>query len=207
MPTAGRTVDPADLNRYRSTQLPNEGRTAAAALLWRLPALRRGAELFPLADVRLVRQAPSWTPRTTDLQLPAGAGAGPPAGALPARSRPAAAQPSYGNWESSGLDGHMGGHYLSALALMYASTGDAEVLRRLNYFVAELKRCQQANGNGYLGGIPAAPAPGAPSRKASCKPTTSRSTANGSRGTTCTRSTPACATPTAMPATRTRAPC
>jgi DUF1680 family protein len=48
----------------------------------------------------------------------------------------------------------MGGHYLSALALMYAATGDAEVLKRLNYFVAELKRCQQANGDGYLGGIP-----------------------------------------------------
>jgi DUF1680 family protein len=48
----------------------------------------------------------------------------------------------------------MGGHYLSALALMYASTGDAEVLRRLNYFVAELKRAQQANGDGYVGGIP-----------------------------------------------------
>jgi DUF1680 family protein len=63
-------------------------------------------------------------------------------------------QPSYGNWESSGLDGHLGGHYLSALALMYASTGDEEVLRRLNYFVAELKRCQEKNGNGYIGGIP-----------------------------------------------------
>lgn len=62
---------------------------------------------------------------------------------------------SYGNWESSGLDGHMGGHYLSALSLMYASTGDAEVLERLNYVVAQLQRCQQANGNGYLGGIPA----------------------------------------------------
>ena len=48
----------------------------------------------------------------------------------------------------------MGGHYLSALALMYASTGDAAVLERLNYFVAELKRAQQANGDGYLGGIP-----------------------------------------------------
>ena len=63
-------------------------------------------------------------------------------------------QPSYGNWEASGLDGHMGGHYLSALALMVAATGDAEILRRLNYFVAELKRAQQANGDGYLGGIP-----------------------------------------------------
>jgi hypothetical protein len=62
--------------------------------------------------------------------------------------------PSYGNWESSGLDGHMGGHYLSALALMAASTGDAEVQQRLDHFVAELKRCQDAMGTGYLGGIP-----------------------------------------------------
>nr|WP_218892693.1 glycoside hydrolase family 127 protein [Duganella sp. 1224] len=63
-------------------------------------------------------------------------------------------QPTYGNWESSGLDGHMGGHYLSALALMYAATGDQQVRRRLDYCVAELQRCQQANGNGYLGGVP-----------------------------------------------------
>ncbi|MCE4555412.1 glycoside hydrolase family 127 protein [Pelomonas cellulosilytica] len=62
--------------------------------------------------------------------------------------------PSYGNWESSGLDGHMGGHYLSALALMWASTGDAEVKRRLDYVVAELKRCQDTLGTGYIGGIP-----------------------------------------------------
>jgi DUF1680 family protein len=63
-------------------------------------------------------------------------------------------QPTYGNWESTGLDGHMGGHYLSALALMYAATGDDQVLQRLNYFVTELKRCQQANGDGYIGGVP-----------------------------------------------------
>lgn len=62
--------------------------------------------------------------------------------------------PSYGNWESSGLDGHMGGHYLSALALMYASTGDAEVKQRLDHVVAELKRCQDALGTGYIGGVP-----------------------------------------------------
>ncbi|HEX7645110.1 MAG TPA: glycoside hydrolase family 127 protein [Burkholderiaceae bacterium] len=63
-------------------------------------------------------------------------------------------KPSYGNWESGGLDGHMGGHYLSALSLMYAATGDKAVLARLNYFVAELKKCQERNGDGYLGGIP-----------------------------------------------------
>jgi uncharacterized protein len=61
---------------------------------------------------------------------------------------------TYGNWESTGLDGHIGGHYLSALSLMYAATGDQEVLSRLNYVIAELKKCQQKNGNGYIGGIP-----------------------------------------------------
>jgi len=60
----------------------------------------------------------------------------------------------YGNWESSGLDGHIGGHYLSALAMMYASTGTAELKKRLDYMVDELARCQAKNGNGYVGGIP-----------------------------------------------------
>jgi len=62
--------------------------------------------------------------------------------------------PSYGNWESSGLDGHMGGHYVSALALMWASTGDPVVKQRLDYVIAELKRCQDKIGTGYIGGIP-----------------------------------------------------
>jgi uncharacterized protein len=60
----------------------------------------------------------------------------------------------YGNWESSGLDGHIGGHYLSALAMMYASTGNAELKQRLDYMISELARCQAKNGNGYVGGIP-----------------------------------------------------
>ena len=56
------------------------------------------------------------------------------------------------NW--SGLDGHVGGHYLSALSMAYASTGREECKARADYMVAELKRCQEANGDGYLGGIP-----------------------------------------------------
>ena len=35
--------------------------------------------------------------------------------------------PSYTNWENTGLDGHIGGHYLSALSMMYAATGDTTV--------------------------------------------------------------------------------
>jgi len=60
----------------------------------------------------------------------------------------------YGNWENIGLDGHIGGHYLSALALMYKSTGNKELKDRLDYMLSELARCQTKNGNGYVGGIP-----------------------------------------------------
>lgn len=60
----------------------------------------------------------------------------------------------YGNWENSGLDGHIGGHYLSALSLMYASTGNPVLLKRLNYMVDELNLCQQKNADGYVDGIP-----------------------------------------------------
>lgn len=62
--------------------------------------------------------------------------------------------PSYGNWENSGLDGHIGGHYLSALALLTAATGETEPRRRLDYTVAELARAQDALGTGYVGGVP-----------------------------------------------------
>lgn len=61
---------------------------------------------------------------------------------------------SYGNWENTGLDGHIGGHYLSALSLIYASTGDAKVKERLDYMISELEKCQLKNGNGYLSGVP-----------------------------------------------------
>lgn len=60
----------------------------------------------------------------------------------------------YGNWESSGLDGHIGGHYLSALAMLYASSGEPDLKKRLDYMVSELAACQKKNGNGYVGGIP-----------------------------------------------------
>ncbi len=65
----------------------------------------------------------------------------------------------YPNWD--GLDGHMGGHYLSAMAMNYAATGNAECKKRMEYMISELKVCQDANaqkypdwGAGYVGGIP-----------------------------------------------------
>lgn len=59
---------------------------------------------------------------------------------------------SYPNW--IGLDGHIGGHYLSAMAIYTATIGHQECKRRMDYMVDELAKCQQANGKGYVGGVP-----------------------------------------------------
>ncbi|KMT64277.1 acetyl-CoA carboxylase [Catenovulum maritimum] len=61
---------------------------------------------------------------------------------------------SYGNWENTGLDGHIAGHYITALSLSYASSKDIRLLKRLQYMLAQLQLVQDANGDGYLGGIP-----------------------------------------------------
>jgi DUF1680 family protein len=65
----------------------------------------------------------------------------------------------YPNWD--GLDGHVGGHYLSAMAMNYVATGNLECKKRMEYMISELKVCQDANGQkypdwgiGYLGGVP-----------------------------------------------------
>jgi len=70
---------------------------------------------------------------------------------------------NYPNWESDGLDGHMGGHYLSAMAMNYASTGDIRCKERMEIMISELKKCQDVNSKdsnfiGYLGGGPNAKA-------------------------------------------------
>lgn len=64
-----------------------------------------------------------------------------------------AAEP-YGNWESDGMGGHIGGHYLSACAQLFAATGDARLLERLDHVVGVLGRCQDAGGDGFVGGVP-----------------------------------------------------
>lgn len=61
---------------------------------------------------------------------------------------------NYPNWENTGLDGHIGGHYISALSEMYAATANQKIKERLDYVLAGLEKCQQKNGNGYIGGVP-----------------------------------------------------
>ncbi len=60
----------------------------------------------------------------------------------------------YGGWEMRGVSGHTLGHYLSACAMAWASTGDQKFLDRVNHIVDELAACQQANGDGYVAAIP-----------------------------------------------------
>jgi DUF1680 family protein len=58
----------------------------------------------------------------------------------------------YGGWEAPGvqLRGHIVGHYLSAMSLMYASTSDSQFKTRSDYMVGELAKCQAAaTANGF----------------------------------------------------------
>lgn len=62
-----------------------------------------------------------------------------------------------GGWEKPDceLRGHFaGGHYLSAAALMYASTGDETLKKKAGDLVSTLAQCQKAQGNGYLSAFP-----------------------------------------------------
>jgi len=69
---------------------------------------------------------------------------------------PSTAQP-FGGWEAPDceLRGHYtGGHYLSAVALMYACTGDAGLKANGDAVVAGLAECQKALRSGYLSAFP-----------------------------------------------------
>jgi DUF1680 family protein len=58
-------------------------------------------------------------------------------------------------WDGGGrnLTGHIAGHYLSGVALMYAATGDVRYKERVDYIVKEFKEVQDKNGDGYLGAL------------------------------------------------------
>ena len=76
------------------------------------------------------------------------------------------AHPSFGNWGQPdwSLEGHVGGHYVTALALAYAATNDADMKakmkERLDYCLAIMKDCQDAYKDdtkgmkGFIGGQP-----------------------------------------------------
>lgn len=112
-------------------------------------------EAFPLSDVRLgegvCREAQEANRRYLHLLDPdrllytfrQNAG-------LPCPGQP------LGGWEAPSCEvrGHFVGHFLSACALMVAGTGDEALKAKADALVAELARCQEALGNGYLSAYP-----------------------------------------------------
>ncbi|UII19583.1 glycoside hydrolase family 127 protein [Fulvivirga ligni] len=141
------------MNRYTYTFL-----IAALCLIFDSLSAQNRTELFPLSDVQLLdgpfKHAQDLNVKTLleydvdRLLHPFLEEAG---------LKPKAA--GFENW--SGLDGHVGGHYLSAMAIHYASTDNEACLQRMNYMLDELERCQKQNaishpewGKGYVGGVP-----------------------------------------------------
>jgi DUF1680 family protein len=69
---------------------------------------------------------------------------------LPSRAKP------YGGWEEPKCEvrGHFAGHFLTACALMFASTGDESLKDKGEALVAGLAECQEKIGSGYLSAYP-----------------------------------------------------
>ena len=67
---------------------------------------------------------------------------------------PKKAEP-YEGWDGGGrnLTGHIAGHHLSGVSLMYRATGDARFKARADYLVKEMQEVQLKNGDGYLGAL------------------------------------------------------
>ncbi|MCX6915173.1 MAG: glycoside hydrolase family 127 protein, partial [Verrucomicrobia bacterium] len=113
------------------------------------------AQPFPLSDVRLL-DGPFKHAQELDqkyllsldvdrLLYPFRINAGLPSGARP-----------YGGWEEpkSEVRGHFVGHYLSACALMYASTGDERLKQKGKALVEGFALCQAKFPSGYLSAYP-----------------------------------------------------
>lgn len=58
----------------------------------------------------------------------------------------------YGGWETSAIQGHTLGHYLTAVSQAFATSGDKELKKITDYMISVLDDCQLKNG--YLHAIP-----------------------------------------------------
>nr|WP_315148868.1 glycoside hydrolase family 127 protein [uncultured Flavobacterium sp.] len=110
-------------------------------------------ESFPLSSVRLL-ESPFKAAQQTDLKYILSLDADRLLAPYLKEAGLESKSKNYPNWENTGLDGHIGGHYISALSEMYAATGDKQIKERLDYMLNGLEKCQQKNGNGYIGGVP-----------------------------------------------------
>ena len=60
----------------------------------------------------------------------------------------------YDGWEDGELSGHAMGHYLSALAYVYAITKDEQAKKQAEYVVDEIAKMQEADPDGYAFPVP-----------------------------------------------------
>jgi DUF1680 family protein len=163
-PDAARQQAPAPQTDYVPPPrplVPDEPPFAEALAFTQRPAVLQ-VEPFPLSQVRLLphtvfHDAQEWN-RGYMSRLAADrllytfrVNAGLPVGS--AKPLGGWEQPENGR-RSSELRGHFVGHFLSASALLYASTGDAEAKAKADYMVAELAKCQQHLGGRYLSAFP-----------------------------------------------------
>ena len=73
---------------------------------------------------------------------------------LPSSAKPLGGWERYIPGREGELRGHFTGHYLSACALSYASTGDSGIKSKGDEMVADLAKCQAKLTGGYLSAFP-----------------------------------------------------
>ena len=108
---------------------------------------------------------------------------------------PSPVHEGYGGWETNNGSQSIG-HYLSACSMMAAATGDPELHRRVDEVVDAIAACQAARPDGAVFASRARRRlvrGGSPGRRAAPR--------GHARGTSCTRTSPACATPGCTAAT------
>lgn len=137
-------------NTMAQSFVPDEGESPEMAIK---PAVEENAYAFDLKDVRLLN-SPFKSSMETDMKYLLELKPDRFLAHFRTHAGLEAKDSVYGGWESSGLAGHSLGHYMSACSMAYASTGNVEFLKRVNYIVSELALCQQKRGTGYIGAIP-----------------------------------------------------
>jgi uncharacterized protein len=155
-----RTVDPLMVGHTRRSFMLRTAGSALLGLLCRTPAARsvdgsrfpRTAKPLPLSAIRLLPSDYATAVEVNRGYLLALS----PDRLLHNFRKYAGLEPKaavYGGWESDTLAGHTLGHYLSALVLMHAQTGDLECRQRADYIVSELAIIQDRRGTGYVGAL------------------------------------------------------
>ena len=164
-PNPNTTVQQQQQQRFGPPPPPPEPFAAPIAFTRKYVPLQ--AQPFPMAQVRLLpgsmfHDAQEWN-RGYMSRLPADRlihnfrlTAGLPSTAEPLGGWEEYVDPKAPRQGQTGeLRGHFTGHFLSASAFLWASTGDKEAKAKADYMVAELAKCQQKLGlDGYLSAFP-----------------------------------------------------